>query len=1043
MESIIRLVVTNRSLSLLFLLIIVVAAWIKLPDIRISQYPVVELPTLMISVVLPGASSREIEQRVISVIEEKLENLRNLDAFTSDVHNSYASIQVRYDYGVDIDDEYVDVNSKINNIKADLPEKTEVTVLKQSPVDLIVTFVLGVTSETATPSELLQVSNEISQRVRQLKSIDEVTEVYPEEEIRIELDLARVEAARLSTSDIEAAVKGNNQYLPTGTFVVGDKALSVFAFGNGYTSLEQMRDTMIINREGKALALRDVATVRKVNVENAVTASVDGRPAILLTMKLSEDANIFDTRAELEKIIDQSSIPDNIKVVWLFDAEKGVSYKLNELFTSILIGIVILSIVLLFSVGIRSGLIISTMLPAALFISVIGLSSTQYGVQEISLAGFIIALGLIVDNGIVVTENAYKLNHYGGLNHQEAAISGTSSVIMPLLSSTLTTALAFAPLYLLTSTTGLFLHSLVAVIWLCLASSLITAVILASIMIARLGTENRMPYVPSPPSFLIGLIPFRDNIYTKVLRFFISKPLVLVLLVVFLFVITGFAASTLPVIVFPDSEDPYFTVSIEAPGDRNGRFTRDLSAKVTRVVQAVPEVELCSTVTTDTFPMVNTGISRVTPRRNNAQIFCEVDFHDAERMNQMITNLNQELEQFDTSADVQASSFTVGGGAGLADIEIKLSGPRIDKVREEAIQLERYLRNAQIEGIEDITNEAQSRYFALNIEFKERRANALGVTRRSVDQVLVLITHGKEIDTYRDEDGEEFPLVLRAEADSPDPLNLFDRIYVTSKTGAQIPLSQVVEVNFTEDEYDITHEMFKPQVSIDLDVAAEYSVSQLTVEVKSMVAEYELPAGYSIEFEGEIANQEDAFGGIGKYVGIIGLIVLAIFVFQFGSVIQPLMICAAIPLSFIGAFLLLFLTGQPMSFLAFIGLTSLMGIVINNSILLVDEGNNLRDQNRDRPIADIAVEAGVGRFMPIVLTSVTSIFGLLPLALGNTMFKALAIVVIGGLSTSTFLTLICLPVLYAYLTKPKSIVKSVTHDWSGHSILGEIDESVT
>jgi len=232
-------------------------------------------------------------------------------------------------------------------------------------------------------------------------------------------------------------------------------------------------------------------------------------------------------------------------------------------------------------------------------------------------------------------------------------------------------------------------------------------------------------------------------------------------------------------------------------------------------------------------------------------------------------------------------------------------------------------------------------------------------------------------------------------------------------------------------------------VSIDLDVAAEYSVSQLTVEVKSMVAEYELPAGYSIEFEGEIANQEDAFGGIGKYVGIIGLIVLAIFVFQFGSVIQPLMICAAIPLSFIGAFLLLFLTGQPMSFLAFIGLTSLMGIVINNSILLVDEGNNLRDQNRDRPIADIAVEAGVGRFMPIVLTSVTSIFGLLPLALGNTMFKALAIVVIGGLSTSTFLTLICLPVLYAYLTKPKSIVKSVTHDWSGHSILGEIDESVT
>jgi multidrug efflux pump subunit AcrB len=1037
METLVRYIVSNRSFSLLFFLIVIVGAWIKLPEIRISQYPAVELPTLMINVLLPGASASEIEQRVISVIEDKLQNTRNLDSFKTNIYNSYASITIQYDYGVDIDDEYVDVNSKINNIKSDLPAKTEVTVLKQSPVDLIVSFVLGVTSETASPAQLKKASDALSQKLRQLKTIEEVKEIYPEEEIRIDLDLARIHSARLDVAGIERALKGNNQYLPTGTFNIGDKALSVLAFGSGYTSLEAMRDTLVINKDGKALALRDVATVRRQREQNAVIASVDGRPAVLITMKLSETANIFDTRAALQQLIDDVERPDDIDVIWLFDAEEGVAFKLDELSTNILAGIAILSLVLLFSVGWRSALIITAMLPAALFLSVVGLSFTDYGIQEISLAGFIIALGLIVDNGIVVTENAYKLHHYGGHSHEEAAILGTSSVIMPLLSSTATTALAFAPLYLLTSTTGLFLHSLVAVIWLCLGASLLAAIIISSVLIARFGTENKLPFIPSPPSFLISLIPFRDNVYRKLLKYFIKHPFFLMFLVAGMFLFTGFVAGKLPVIVFPDSDAPYLAVSIEAPLDRNEAYLQELTDKVNAVVVDREHIENCSSVTGTSFPMVNTGIPRVPTRRNNAQIFCSVDFRNAVQLQAFVEDINTDLEQFEAEASIEASSFTVGSGGGLGDVEVKLSGPRIQFVRELSSDLEQHLKTSGIEGIGEITNDSESRYFALNIEFKERRANALGVDRSSVDKVLVMITHGKEIDKYRDGSGDEYPIVLRAEADSIDPLNVFDRIFVTSITGAKIPLSQLVEISFKDDEFDIQHDMFKPRVSIDVSAAPDYSVSQLTRDVIKAVDQFELPQGYSVEYDGKIADQAASFGGMGKYVGIIGLIVLAIFVFQFGSIVQPLIICAAIPLSFIGAFLLLYPTDQPISFLAFIGLTSLMGIVINNSILLVDEGNHLRDQNPDMAIAEVAINAGANRFMPILLTSLTSIVGLIPLAMGESMFKALAIVVIGGLSTSTFLTLICLPVLYSYATRKSSKVVLVTHDWEGHSTLGE------
>ncbi len=1037
METIVRHIVTNRSFSLLFFLILLVVAWIQLPEIRISQYPVVKLPTLMINVVLPGASASEIEQRVINIIEDKLQNLRDLDKFDTYIYNSRASITIRYNYGVDIDDEYVDVNSKINNIKADLPKNTEVTVLKQSPVDLIVSFVLGVTSETATTTELELVGEALTRKLRQIKTVQDVESHAPEQEIRIDLDLARIEASRLSVKAIEDAIKGNNQYLPTGTFNIGDKALSVLAFGNGYTSLEELRNTLIINQDGKALALRDVATVRRKNEPNAVLMQTDGNESVLITMKLTESANIFEAREALQEAIDSVRKPDHIDVLWLFDAEPGVDHKLRELSSNILMGITILGIVLLFAVGLRSAFIITMTLPSALFLSVIGLSFTEYGIQEISLAGFIIALGLIVDNGIVVTENAYKLNHYGGKSHEEAAILGTSSVIMPLLSSTATTALAFAPLYLLTSTTGLFLHSLVAVIWLCLAASLIAAIAISSIMIARIGTENKVKYLPSPPSFLIALMPFRDIYYRRVLTFFIRYPWVLILGIAGLLGITAMVASGLKVIVFPDSEDPYFTVNIEAAPDRNEDFLRDLTADVYDVVAGTPEIENCSSVVGASFPMVNTGISRVGTRRNNAQIFCTVGFRDATRMNELTAELNVALERFDSMAQIKASPFSVGGGGDLGDVEIKLSGPRIDAVRDFSTEIEAFLRESNIEGLGDIDNKATSRYFALNIRFLERRATALGVDRRSVDDVLVLITHGKEIDKFRDGGGEEYPIVLRAEADSPDPLNSFDRIFVASSTGAKIPLSQVIEVNFKEDEFDIRHAMFKPQVKIEITAEPGFSVSTLTALVKEKVAEFELPQGYNIEYGGKVADQSESFGGMGKYVGIIGLIVLAIFVFQFGSISQPLIICAAIPLSFIGAFLLLYPTDQPISFLAFIGLTSLMGIVINNSILLVDEGNQLRDLSPDKPIDEVAIEAGTNRFMPIVLTSVTSIVGLLPLAMGSSMFKALAIVVIGGLGTSTFLTLICLPVLYAYVSRSRQPNKRVTHDWSGKSELGE------
>ena len=1034
MERLVRFIVYNRTFTLLFALAIVLIAWVRLPTLTIKQNPSVELPTLMISATLGGASAKEIEQRVVQQIEDKLEGTRNLNKFTTNIRNSVASITLEYRYGVDVDDEYIDINSKINNLKTDLPDGTEVTVFKQSPIDIMVAFVLAVVSDTATQAELIQAAERLKARLRSVKALEDVELLEPEQEVRVDLDISRMSTYGIDVNQVAEAIRANNRFLPTGSFSLGDKSLTVLPFAGGYSDLEALRNTILISRAGSALALRDVATVRLAEKPDSIITRVNGKASTWITMRLNDDANVFEIKAAMDQVVADLN-PDmaerNMQLLWLFEVESGVAYKMTQLVTNILQGIMILSVVLLFAVGYRSGFVIALMLPLALGLSIVGLALTDYGLQGVSLAGFIISLGLIVDNGIVVTENTYKLQTFRGLDSREAAIKGTASVLSPLLSSTLTTALAFAPLFLLSSTTGLFLRSLVATIWLCLAASLVVAVTFSCLLLSRIGTENRLGPLPPPPNFMMSLRPFRDFQYANTVRWFIRKPWVLLLIVIALLWLAGQAASRLPVIVFPDSEEPYFTVTIEAPADRTMAYTENVTRQVSDQVRSFEEVRRCSSVIGDSFPFVDTGIQRVEPRRHNAMLFCAVEFRDSNTMSDLVDRINQSLAPLAAIARVNASPFTVGGEAGGADIEILISGPRIEGVRKQARTAQAMLTEASLQGIRTFENPAQSRWFALDVKFKERVANALGVNRSHVDQVLILLTHGNEVDDIRTDDGEEFPIVLRAERDFEEPLAVFDRLFVTSAHGDHIPLSQVPSVSFTEYEFDIEHRLFRPVVKIGINATPSADVNELTRQVQTVLSSMELPEGYEIGFEGQLAKTAEEFSGAGKYVGIVGLLILAIFVLQFKSVLQPLVVCAAIPLSFIGAFMLLYGWNQPMSFLAFIGMTSLMGIVVNNSILLVDEGNQLRLKNPDMPVEEVAVTAGCNRCMPILLTSITSIVGLLPLALGNTMFKALAVVVIGGLTTSTFLTLLCVPVLYSLVTpRAKATPTPVTRDWT-------------
>jgi multidrug efflux pump subunit AcrB len=1034
MKRLVTFIVEQSTFTMLFAVILVITGVFSVPKLKISKDPSFEFPTLSIVLILPGASAQEIEERIVYKVEEEFQDTRNLKKFDTTVYKGFAFINMEYEYGVDINNEYLDISSKINKIKSDLPDDIEISIEKVKPTDMVIPFVLALTSSRPDSVERNRTAEELKNLLgERVDGLDEIDVLKPAEEIRVTLDIPKLNHHGIAINQVISAIQSENRFLPTGTMTFGDKTISVLPPVTAYKHVDDIAGTIIMTKGGSSLRLKDVARVEKHLKPDPVLYRVNGDDASLITMKYSDKANILVVKKAVLKAVNEfkTGLPDYMEIDWLYDSERSVSLSLTDLMGNLIQGVFILTLILLFSIGYRSTLIVSLMLPLALGIAMVLLSLTDYGLQQISIAGFIISLGLIVDNGIVVTENAYKLNFYKKYNYKDAAIEGTSSVIYPLLSSTLTTALAFAPLFMLTSPEGLFLRSMSITIWFCLGASLVIAISFSTILLAVIGPRNAIRYLPSPPSFLNGLIPFRDRFFRPFLNWIIRHSYVLIPMLIIVFAVTGFLAGKLKVIVFPASDEPYFTISIEAPGNSASSFVDDIARKIEKRLEDEPSVTRWTTVTGGSFPLVDFGIALVERSRTNAIIFCNTDFRDRDRLADLMDDLNRNFSDLAALAKINCAAFNMGGAAGVADISVNLFGNNITDVRAAALAVEKRIES--IPGIRSIDNPANSEMHSIRIQFDQLKSLAMGIPKAYFDQVMVLMSYGYEVDDFRDEQGEEYSIFLRTEEDTDDPLSVFDRLFVSSLSGAHLPLSQVASYTFEEKEYNIIHKRFKPTIEVDIFAQSATPVPELTQAVRNELSDFVLPKGVGIRYEGEVHNTEVAFGGIGKFTGIIALVIFGIFILQFKSIMQPLIIYAAIPLCGIGSVIMLYLTDQPLSFIAFIGLTSLMGIVVNNSILLVDEGNRIKAEEPDKPIREIAVEAGRNRFMPILLTSITTIMGLLPLALSDTVFKPLALVVIGGLTTSTFFTLICIPTLYALLTPSKKKIEVIPENSdSGH-----------
>lgn len=1016
MQSFIRFVVENHHFSILLVLIVLFYGVASLYESKLTQDPQVPTPKVNLELFLDGASPSEMQRNVIFPVETELRTIADIVDIRTVVYHNYADSWITFRYGVDVDKKSREVESLINKIKRKLPSALDFRAKKFIVSDFVSSFLLSIESDTASEQSQYEAALDLASVLEKLDNLKAIRVVRADEHINIALDIVKMNQLGISINQVRTAMQSDNAFSAGGQLHVNDR---YFRFGgpeSRYHNLDDMRNTMVYTANGTPVPLSEFAEIsKKATTQEGITRN-NGRPAFFIAVSLntSGKVNILEVRERMGLAVNafQQTLPQDIKIEWFFDQSLGVRDIVFNLVNNFAQGVGILFLVLLFSVGFRSGLIISSILPLSFLTAIFLLGFTDYGIQQMSIAGFIIALGLIVDNGIVVTENAYILQRYEGRNAMQASVMGTSAAFSPLLSSTLTTVLAFVPIFMLTSDVGLYLRSMSVTIWLSLLASLFIAVTIVTLLLSRIGTLGGLWKIPNPPSFLILLIPFRDTVYKALVRFAVKLRFVTILVFVLLLVGSVYIGSKLPVEVFPPTGEPYFTINMTIPAGIDVEHRRQLIEELEAKLRKFKEIDTVAVFSGVRTPRTNV----VMDFRGDVVVLVRTHNGEAAHLRNLVSRLKKTLQPLKAYATITFALFQYKDLTYTAPFSLQLSGNDVSRLKTYAKAIHADL--VSTEGVETIYNPMKGGQTMLRLNFQTERAAALGVAKSDVDSIINMLTYGYEFDRFRDGRGKEFALLLRIPPNIEAPLETLQNIHVTSRKGGTVPLSEVVDPVFIESESHITHILFQPTVEIDVWNKGGYSVEQVAANVSATIARIAPPNGVQAKIGGALAKKQQDFQGLGKNALLTASLIFAIFVLQFRSFSQPFIIFSAVPMCIIGALVGLYVTGQTMTFVAAVGITSLMGIVVNDSILLVEEGNLLLKEHPNMSVKEVAIEAARKRFMPVLLTSVTTVAGLLPMALGDSMFKTMAIAISGGLISSTFLILFLVPVLFSFLSAP-------------------------
>ena len=974
-----------------------------------AEDPSFPMPIFFVTAVHPGASPRDLEELVIDPIEDRVRELDDLKDVESTMQDGFAVTVIEFAWDADPERKYEEVVREVNAVRGELPAdlaRLEVERLRTTEVAILQIALL---SETAPWRVLEREAERLEDRLEVLPGVKEVeTWAYPESQVRVRLDPARLERFGLPLTRVLGALEAGAANVPGGAVEQGGRRFNVET-GSHFESLSEVRDTVLAGDGERLVRVEDVASVELGYAELTHTARVDGRRAVFVTVELRENEHIFNVRDRAIAALDayRARAPAEIDVEVIFDQSLNVAHRLDGLYRDFGLAIALVLLTLL-PLGLRAALIVMLSIPLSLAIGVALLQAVGLSLNQLSIVGFVIALGLLVDDSIVVTENVTRFLR-AGATRREAAIRATQQIGVAVIGCTATLMLAFLPLLTLPGGAGLYIRGMpLAVIFTVGASLFVSLTIipfLASLWLPQTGAHgNRVLQW-----FERGI----EATYRPLLHFSLTRPLV-TLLASLAFVAAAFAlVPTMGLSFFPKAGIPQFRIRIDSAEGAPLAATNEAALFTERVLATHPEIERVITNVGHGNPQIFYNVRPLGENTRIAELFVHLREWDPFASPQLLDTLRDELAGY-PNAKIRVFEFQ--NGPPLENpIQIRVFAEELEQLPALASEVEALLLATP--GTRYVDNPLQQPKLDLAVRVDDEQAGRLGVPELEIKRAVRLAIAGLEAGVLRDAAGEEHPVRVTLDQLGRPSLASLDRLSVASASGAQIPLRQLAHVELENALSRIDHRNGLRSASVTSDVRTEFNTDKVTRAVLQKLEAKRWPVGAGYRMEGELEERQESFGGLGTAMIVAGFGVLAVLVLEFRTFKSTLIVASVIPLGVAGGLFALFLVGETISFTAVIGFIALIGIEVKNSILLVDFTNQLRAQG---VALDEAIErAGRIRFLPILLTTLTALGGLLPLALeGAPLYSPLAIVIMGGLVSSTVLARLVTPVLYKLL-KPE------------------------
>lgn len=1007
-----------RTAVFVFIVVLTLAGIMAYRHLPREGSPDITIPYVFVTSLYEGTSPEDIEKLVTIPLEKQFNDLDNVKNVTSTSSEGVSSVVIEYFSGQDIDIALQKVRDKVGLARPDLPRDLDEPIIQAINFSTDFPIFIFALSGGEDLNRLKSIAEDLQDAIELVPGVRQATiSGIREREIRVEVDLPRLIALNIPIETITSRIAGENRTISAGNLEIGGQKFQVRIPGE-YQLAAELRDLLLTTRNGSPVFLRDVADVSDTYKDVSSISRLNGETCVSVEVKKRNRENSVRLIGDVKRIIESFAMPPGITATYVMDESEYVDMMVRELENNIASGFILVVLVLLIFMGGRNSLFIATAIPLSMLIAFVVMMVQGGTLNMIVLFSLVLALGMLVDNAIVIVENIFRLRNLG-LTRIEAARQGAAEVAWPVITSTATTCMAFAPLLFWPDIMGQFMSFLPETLIITLCSSLFVAIVInpaiCSALISRAKKSRQV--AEETHAFVRG--------YERFLRMTL-KHRAGILVMGFMFLVFSFemyAHLDLGFELFPDIEPRNAQVSLKFPQGTAIERTDAALREIEKLLPNYPDIKFFLATAGEAG---GGGFSQGSTAPHAGKIHIEFLPSDERTGNTMelVYELRNAMPKF-AGAEITVEKQEEGPPTG-APVSIEISGEDFDELSRLAGEIIRRIET--IPGLVDVQDDLEKALPELQFIVNRNRAAMLGLDTQTIGHFLRSAIYGLEASKFR-VDQEEYDITLRLRRSQRETLSLLDQVYIPLPSGVSVPLSSLGEVQYTGGKGSINRKNQKRVITVKGNNQGR-GVDVIMKDVQTALSDFALPQGYAIRFTGDTEEMQKSMAFLGRaFLIAIGLI-LVILVIQFNSVFLPLIILFSVVLSMIGVTWGLLLTQMKFGvIMTGLGVISLAGIVVNNAIVLIDCIRQRREEGLS--VTEAIIVSGRQRLRPVLLTAITTILGLIPMAAGYSLeihewppriimgaetsawWAPMAVAVIFGLAASTVLTLILVPVMYS------------------------------